>query len=171
MASVFRDERVRLGFASGPGRCGDCHHRQQRFLGFSVSPVVGHAPAIGQEKINSLGAIHRAAASQPNQEINPVFAGRQPAALRHGRSRILPEIVKGGEVEARFLQHSAGVLDVARSEQARIGNHENARPAQLAHKLPQAVHSSHAEMDPCRGLEVEFVRDAGTHLSVTSRSS
>ena len=80
------DQRVRLRLAAGAGgrRHGD--HRQQRPGRLALPPIVLHPPAARIEKVDSLRAVHRAAAAEADDQIGPKLLGDLRAPRRRAPS-------------------------------------------------------------------------------------
>src|SRR6185369_3877154 len=58
------NQRVTLSFTSGAGGGRYRNHRQHRLSRLSVAAIVRHAATVGQQKIDALGAVHRAATTE-----------------------------------------------------------------------------------------------------------
>src|SRR4051812_32671360 len=68
-------ERGGLGLAAGAGGVGDGDEREQGLGGFVDAPVVFDVTAVGEEEVDALGAVHRTAATQADDEIDLKFFG------------------------------------------------------------------------------------------------
>ena len=121
------NERVALSLAPGAGRGGNADHGQHIPGGLAVSPVVLHAAAVGQQKVDALGAIQGTASPQSDDGVRPLFGCELSPPLDHGRIGVDVEVVEGQRLNARRLESVQGFVDVARGLQAMVGHQQ--RPA------------------------------------------
>ena len=63
------DHRVALRLAAGAGGRGNADRRQQRRRGLAVAAVLAHLAAVGEQEIDPLGAVERAAAADGDDRI------------------------------------------------------------------------------------------------------
>ena len=80
---LLRDQGVRLSFAAGAGGGGHPDGGQHRLYRLAAAPVILHPAAVGQQKINPLGAIHGAASPQPDNAVNAAEILRKLTAGLH----------------------------------------------------------------------------------------
>ena len=114
------NERIALGLAPGAGGGGDADHGQQISFGLAVSPVVLHAPAVGQHEVDALGAIQRAASSQSNDGVRPVTGSELPTPLDHGGIGVDVEIMERHRLDSGRPERNQRFLRVTRGLQARV---------------------------------------------------
>ena len=98
-----RDQGKGLGLAAGARRSGHADRRQHRLGGLAEALVVGHRAAVGQQEIDPLGAVHRAAAADRDQKIDFVVLGDRSAHLHVPGSRVLLDGVEKPRLEPRLF--------------------------------------------------------------------
>ncbi len=91
-------ERLRLAAGAGRGRHGD--HGQHRPRGLADAPIVLHPAAVGVEEVDPLGAVHRAAAPQADDQLGLVAAGDGQAGLDVLGRRVLVHAVEQLRLDA-----------------------------------------------------------------------
>ncbi len=120
------DDGIALRLAPGAGGRRNADHRQQRCVRLAVSTVVGHRAAVGQQEVDALGAVERAAAAEPDDRVDPERRGKGAAGLDHRGIGILAEVVVR---EWRSIP--------AASSAASAGGRRS-RPGPLRHRRPGA---------------------------------
>ena len=103
-------------------------------------------------------AVEGAAAAQADDRVDAERRGKRAPALDHRRVRVDVEVVERNRVHAGGAQQPQGPFHVARLEQARVGDEQRLREAQLAGDVAEALDSAGAEDEPRAKLEVERVR-------------
>src|SRR5262245_39790996 len=94
MTLVIADQGIRLGFAAGAGCGWDRDHREHRFLRFAVAPVILHAAAVSEKKIDGLCAIERTSSPQADDKIGAACAGGVHASDSHLGSWVFTEVME-----------------------------------------------------------------------------
>ncbi len=122
----------RLGFATGAGRGRNADRGQHGMNGFADLPVVGHDAAIGQQEIDSFGAVHGAAAPDGNEKVGAMAASGFQTRLHMARCGILFHAVEQQRVESCLRQRGQRLLRVSGCFESGIGNEQNTRAAKLA---------------------------------------
>ena len=140
MRRLLRDEGVALGLASRSCGGRNPDRGQHRLLCFSVAPVVLHAAAVRQQKVDSLGAVHGAAAAEPDDELYLITLPRTRDALADMRRRRV--LLHPGEHGVRNrcpLQRLQRPVDYAGLLDPGVGDHEYGAVTQLAGEFAEPV--------------------------------
>ena len=77
------NHRVGLRFAAGARRGRHADHREHRLRGLAVAAIVGDRAAVGQQQIDALGAVERAAAAERDEAVDVERGGRVAARFDH----------------------------------------------------------------------------------------
>src|SRR5689334_5429685 len=91
---IVGDQRSGLAFATCPGGGGNGNEREHRFGRLAYSPVILHAPPIGEEKVTAFCRIHGAPSSEPDEQINALRTRHLQAILYIASRRIFPNLIK-----------------------------------------------------------------------------
>ena len=151
------DERERLRLAAGAGgrRHGD--HRQHRPRGLADAPVVLHPAAVGVEEVDALGAVHRAAAAEADDQVGIEAAWRTPApASTWSVVGFSADAVEQLRLDAGLVAATSSPrCGMAGRDDARVADDQRPPCAELAGQARRARRSCRAEDDPRARLEVE----------------
>ena len=162
MGRRIGDERERLRLASRTRRGGNGDHRQHRAGCLAHAPVILHAAAAGKDEVDSLRAVHRAAAPQPNEQVG----GELPRDLDPGVD-ILGRGVFVNLIEQ--LGRDAGppervyrMLGMSRGDNARIADDQSSAKTHLGSQAAKIVDLVGTEDDPRSRVEVKATHAAPT---------
>src|SRR5262245_48900081 len=94
MALGVGDQRVTLTFTSGARGRRYRNHRQHWLSCLAVAAIIRHTTTVSQQKIDALGAVHRAATTKTDDRIDVQRGDKSSTVLDHARVGIDLEIVK-----------------------------------------------------------------------------
>ena len=155
VALLVGDQRVGLGLAAGAGGGGHGDGRQHRLGGLAEAAVVGHLAAVGQDEVDALGTVHRAAAADADDQVDAQRPREDDAGLHVPVSRVRFDVVEDEDLQARLADRLDGALRVAGGFEAGIGDQEDARLAQLAGHLAEPGERAGAVDDPRRRVVIK----------------
>ena len=124
------DHRVALRLAAGAGGGRNADHRQQRRGRLAVAAVVGDLAAVGEQEVDALGAVERAAAAERRRCESIALCRRRSARRRatmalSGFSR---EVGEADDRRSRRLRASAATAAAwPGRHDARIGDEQRRR--------------------------------------------
>src|SRR5438445_27712 len=99
--------------AGGGGGGGNAYRGQHRLGGFAVASIVGHGAAVGQEEIDSLGAVHGAAAAHRDEKIDVVLLSKRGSLVDMTGRGIFFHLVEDKRLKVGIIQGSDGSLRMA----------------------------------------------------------
>jgi hypothetical protein len=97
-----------------------------------VALVVAHGPAVGQDEIDPLGAVERAAAPEPDDRIDAARCGMHPARLDHARVGVRIEVVERTGCDAGLAQNRLHTANQSRGHDAGVGHDQGPGKAAFA---------------------------------------
>ena len=147
--------RVALRFAAGAGGRRDADHRQQRPRRLAVSPIVFHPAAVGEQKVDALGAVHRTAATQADDGVDRVRTGGRAPGVDHGGIGIHIELVESHGGDAGPREQSFRQRHVSGLDQTVVRHEQRAPEPQLRGDGAEAPDRAAAEHQPRAGLKLE----------------
>ena len=161
MAPLAASERRANDWVSGRGGDGDRgEHRPGRP---AAAVVVLHAAAAGEEKIDPLGAVHRAAAAEPHDQVGPEAAGQRGAGIDLAGGRLFREGLEAGRLDPRRLERPGADGRVAGPHDARIADNQGSRRAELAGEFAQPPDGVSADDQPGGPAKFEGI---GCHRTI-----
>ena len=104
MSLLIGDQREGLAFAASAGGGWDGDERQHWLGGFAGAPVILHAPAVGEEKIATLGGVHAAAAAQADDGVDARGFGNDEAIIDVAGRGIFARLAEEGDLEFRGFE-------------------------------------------------------------------
>ena len=160
MRPCVGDQRIGLHFA--PGACGGRHgnHGKHRLAGLAVAAVVGHRAAVGQQEIDTLGAVERAAAAPGDERVDTQLRRMQPSDLDHVRIGIAVEIVEHAGRHPRRVERRERSSHLTRRDEALVGDDERSPESHLARQRAELTRRAGTEHEPRPRLKVERHRAA-----------
>ena len=132
MRLLVGDQGERLRFAARAGGGGDSDQRQHGLGRFSDSPVVLHASTVGEQKVDALGAVHRAAAAKTDDQVDFVLFGECKAGIDMRRSRVFLYVTEDDSREALGFEKANGGSRVAGADDAGVGDDQGPTSAERA---------------------------------------
>jgi hypothetical protein len=153
------DDGVALRLAAGPGRRRHENHGQQRRASPPVAAVVAHRAAVGQEEVDPLGAVERAAAAEADDRVRLEARGVSAARFHHRAVGVLAELVEGDDRDVRVLEQPARRRHVAGIDEAGVGDEQRAAESEIGGQMTEPRERALTEDDARARPEVE-----GLHL-------
>src|ERR1044072_6873897 len=83
MSLSVRDQSVRLSFAARSGGGRNPYHRQHRFQSLAEPPVIPNNSAVGQQEVDTLGAVERTPAAKTDDGIYLERSGKITPGFDH----------------------------------------------------------------------------------------
>ena len=121
----LRDQGVGLGLTACSGSCRDGDHGKHGQFGFACSPVIFHLPAVAQEKVDPLRAVHAAAATQTDNEVNCVRLRDCQTAFDVQRRRVVVHIIDDGDGQLGILEDFDRQFNMPGGAQSAVGNQQD----------------------------------------------
>src|SRR5262249_61810223 len=157
MGLRIRDQCIGLRLASGSGSSRDTYHRQHLSTGLPISPVVFHGSAAGQQEVDSLGRVHRTAAPQPNDRVDPQRGSEPSAGVDHECGGVRIKIVECEYSDARPAQQVLGGFDIAAVDDALIRDKQGPAEAKLRCQLAEPLNRPLSKYQSGRALKIEML--------------
>ena len=118
-----------------PAVVGNTDGRQHRSSGLVDPPVVLHLAAVGEQEVDSLGAVHGAAAAETDDQVDLVLTGETGAGLHVASRRVLFDPVEDEHFAGFLADQLSGALWIPCCPHTVIGNDEGAPAAQLMNQI------------------------------------
>ena len=150
------NQRVRLRLAAGARRRRNADRRQHRLRGLAVPAVVAHRAAVGQDEVDPLRAIERAAAAERDDRVDRRRRGVRAPGFDHRGIGVRVEVVEDVPDDAGRLQAGDRASHDAGRHDPLVGDDQRSRKCQLARERAQLVQRAIAENHPCPEREVEW---------------
>jgi hypothetical protein len=145
MALLIDDQRIGLAFAPGPGGGRDGDQRQEGLGCRMRVPVVAHATAVGEQEVGALRGIHRAAAAQPDDQVDAPALRYRQAGIDIDSAGILAHLVVDHHHDAHRIEGGAHLLRMPGADDAGIGHQQGVAGAETLGQFPDAAHRTGAE--------------------------
>src|SRR5262249_38485295 len=116
---------------------------------------VGHRPAVRQDEVDALRAVHRAAAPEADERVDLLLRSEGGSARDHVRVGIVAKVVEGHAFDSGVRERPSGRRHVARLDEPLVGDEERPAEAELARELAEAGERALPVDDPGPGDEVE----------------
>ena len=160
MRLCVRNERKRLQLATRSTRCGNRDHRQHRRGGFSDARVVVHRAATANNKVDPFGAVHRTSTAQTNQKLRLKFPSHRHATIHVIGGRVFSGSIENPNLQLLSLNRLHGSIDVARSDNSRIGHQQHAARCQLRRKLANTPQRTLARDNSRPHIKIKWLHNA-----------
>ena len=142
------DERVRLGLAAGAGGGRHADRRQQGHRGVAEALVVGDGAAVGDDEVDPLRAVHRAAAADGDEQVRRDPTGRRHSGLDVLLGGVLVDIGEDRDLETGRFEGLERSLGVAGGFDPPVGHHQGAPPGELTRQPAELAEASRSVDDP-----------------------
>ena len=144
------DDGVALRFAAGAGRCRDADGGQHGRVRFTVTQVVLHATAVGEQKVDALGAVHGTAATEPDDEVDGLSTvmGTGDAGADVGCRRVLTDVAESKVRQSGAAQRVSSAIANAGGLDSFVGDDEDRPGRELAGELAKLVKGVTADEEP-----------------------
>ena len=141
----IRDDGIALCFAPGARRCRDTDRRQQRPPRLAVAAIIANSAAVGEQEVDPLAGIERAAAAERHDAVDRVRRGERAPRFDHRAVRVFAEFVKGNHRDGRRLERAANGRDMSRADEPGIRDEQRALKPQLPCRRPHPIDTSGTE--------------------------
>ena len=115
------------------------NHRQHRLGRLRITLEIVNDATLGQQKVDSLCAVERAAAAEADDRVDALARRVAPAGLEHVGIGVRTELAELERVDARRFKRRMRVLEMPGPDEPRIGDEQRPRKPQLLRQRSKPI--------------------------------